>query len=297
MTGQSDSYQEAFTRNIGILTIEEQQKLRNTRVAIAGLGGMGGIDFLTLVRMGIGKFNIADFDTFSIANSNRQVGANSETMGQSKISVMAKMAREISPTIEINLFPLGFQESNAEEFLTNADIVVDAIDFFCFSARELLYKKARLSGKTVLFSAPLGFSTTFHVFTAQSMSFEKYFDIRPEMDSFDKLLSFAVGLAPQALHTKYMNFNPEKLAQGIGSSIGSSCNLGSALISTELISIVLKKKPPFATPKYLQMDAYLLKMKKGRLIFGNRGPIQRIKRWLAGKQYEKYRQAIIKIIK
>ena len=297
MNSEKHSYQEAFTRNIGILSEAEQEKLRTTCVAIAGLGGMGGIDFLTLVRMGVGRFHIADFDTFSVANSNRQVGANSGTVGQSKIDVMYKMAREISPTIEIKLFPLGFLESNANEFLSGADIVIDAIDFFCLSARELLYKKSRELNKTVLFSAPLGFSTTFHVFTPESMSFERYFDIDQKMDRFDKLLAFAVGLAPQALHTKYMNFDPEKLIQGIGSSIGSSCNLGSALVCTELINIILKKKKPFATPNYIQFDAYLLRFAKGKLIFGNRGPIQLLKRWIAGLQYKKYRSAMLLIIK
>lgn len=297
MNKSVEYYNEAFTRNIGILTSSDQLKLKNTRVAIAGLGGMGGIDFLTLVRMGIGKFNIADFDTYSTANSNRQVGANSTTIGQSKISVMEKMAKEISPDIKIKLFPMGFKESNAEEFLSNADIVVDAIDFFCFSARELLYLKSRQYGKTVLFSAPLGFSSTLHVFTPESMSFHDYFDIRPNMDAFDKLLSFAVGLAPYALHTKYMNFDAEKLAQGIGSSIGSACNLGSAFVATELISIILNKKDPFATPRYLQIDPYLFRMKKGYLLFGNRGPIQKLKRWFVAKQYNKYRSAIIKVVK
>lgn len=296
MTKNDDYYQEAFARNIGILTSEEQQKLKNTRVAIAGLGGMGGVNFLTLVRMGVGKFNIADFDTYDTVNSNRQVGANSGTIGQAKIVVMERMAREISPIIEINSFPMGLQENNAEEFLSNADIVVDAIDFFCLSARELLYTKSRELRKTVLFSAPLGFSATMQVFTPDSMSFHRYFDIRPEMDAFDKIVAFAVGVAPQALHTNYMQFDPEKLAQGIGSSIGSACNLGSAFVTTELVNIVLDKKTAFATPRYLQVDLFLLKIKKGRLLFGNRGPIQKLKRWFAVRQYSKYRSAIIKVV-
>jgi molybdopterin/thiamine biosynthesis adenylyltransferase len=258
---------------------------------------MGGVDFLTLVRMGIGKFNIADFDTFSPVNSNRQVGANSATIGQSKISVMEKMAREISPGIEIASFPEGFQESNAEAFLANADIVVDAIDFFCLSARERLYTEARKRGKTVLFSAPLGFSATFHVFTPESPSFHEFFDLRPEMDPFERLLSFAIGLAPKALHLKYMEFSADKIAQGIGSSIASACNLGSAVLTTELVSIVLNRKPAFAAPRYLQVDPYLYRIKIARLPFGNRGPIQRFKRWFARKQYLPYREAILKVIK
>lgn len=293
----SEYYERAFSRNIGILSFQEQERLRNTRVALAGLGGVGGIDFLTLVRMGIGKFNIADFDTYSPANSNRQVGANSQTLGQTKISVMENMAREISPGIEINSFPMGFQSENAQAFLENADIVIDAIDFFCLSARELLYNKAREYKKTVLLSAPLGFSTTLHVFTPESMSFQNYFDFRSNMDGFDKLLAFAVGIAPAALHTKYMKFDADKISQGVGTSIGSACNLCSALVATELVSIVLGRKPTRSTPQYVQMDPYLMKLKKGRLIFGNRGPIQRLKRWFVGKQYSKFREDIVRIVK
>ncbi len=292
-----DYYSKAVSRNIGIITDFEQNKLKQSRVAIAGLGGMGGIDFLTLVRMGIGKFNIADMDTFDAVNSNRQVGANSKTVGKSKLEVMAQMAKEIAPDVEISLFPDGFQEHNADLFLQNADIVIDAIDFFCLSARQNLYKHARRHSKTVVFAAPLGFSTTLHVFLPQAMSFEDYFDLHPGMHAFDKLVAFAVGVAPAALHTNYMEFDPEKLSKGIGSSIASSCNLGSGLVATELVSILLNRKKPLAAPHYIQFDSFLMKLRKGYLPFGNRGPIQKLKRWLITKKYVQYREAISLIVK
>ena len=58
------SYHEAFSRNIGWVTEAEQQRLRQARVAIGGLGGVGGVHLLTLARLGIGGFAIADFDVF-----------------------------------------------------------------------------------------------------------------------------------------------------------------------------------------------------------------------------------------
>ena len=67
----SFDYNVAFSRNIGWLTPDEQTKLRNSRIAIAGLGGVGGSHLLTLARLGIGKFNIADFDRFELHNSKR----------------------------------------------------------------------------------------------------------------------------------------------------------------------------------------------------------------------------------
>ena len=61
------SYDEAFSRNLGWVTDAEQQRLRRSRVCIAGLGGVGGIYLLTLARLGIGAFSVADFDRFSLA--------------------------------------------------------------------------------------------------------------------------------------------------------------------------------------------------------------------------------------
>lgn len=86
-------------------------------MAIGGLGGVGGIHLLTLARLGVGKFNIADFDVFDIVNFNRQVGATLETLQHPKIDVLAAMARQINPEIEIKLFPGGIQNDSIDEFL------------------------------------------------------------------------------------------------------------------------------------------------------------------------------------
>ena len=68
-------YQQAFSRNIGWMTTEEQTVLRGKKIAIAGMGGVGGSHLLTLTRLGLGAFHIADFDQFELANFNRQAGA------------------------------------------------------------------------------------------------------------------------------------------------------------------------------------------------------------------------------
>ena len=84
------NYEKAFSRNIGWVSASEQQTLRGKRVAIAGLGGVGGAHLLTLTRLGIGAFHIADFDTFDIANFNRQAGAMTSTLGRKKSEVLAE---------------------------------------------------------------------------------------------------------------------------------------------------------------------------------------------------------------
>jgi len=79
------NYHQAFSRNLGWVTEQEQDRLRKSRVAIAGLGGVGGFHLLTLARLGVGAFNLADFDTFDLANFNRQAGASLDTLGKSKL--------------------------------------------------------------------------------------------------------------------------------------------------------------------------------------------------------------------
>ena len=91
------NYDEAFSRNIGLFTLEEQDKLRRSHVAIAGMGGVGGVHLITLARTGIGNFTIADPDRFELANMNRQYGARVDTIGRSKVEVMAEGVRRINP--------------------------------------------------------------------------------------------------------------------------------------------------------------------------------------------------------
>ncbi len=87
-------YTQAFSRNLGWLTQHEQASLRKSRVAIAGLGGVGGAHLLTLARLGIGNFNISDFDDFDIHNLNRQAGAfHAAAWGNPSSSTLAKMAQ------------------------------------------------------------------------------------------------------------------------------------------------------------------------------------------------------------
>ncbi|MCE1228355.1 MAG: ThiF family adenylyltransferase, partial [Firmicutes bacterium] len=62
------TYDRAFSRNLGLVSPEEQQRLRQCRVAIAGMGGVGGVEALTFARLGVGKFTIADADAFDVVN-------------------------------------------------------------------------------------------------------------------------------------------------------------------------------------------------------------------------------------
>lgn len=280
-------YQSAFSRNIGLLTLSEQKKLEQSRVAIPGMGGVGGIHLITMVRSGVGKFNISDFDIFEPANANRQYGANVSTYGRSKMEVMKEQALLINPYIEINTFPEGIHSENIDQFLKDVDVVIDGLDFFSFDVRRMLFKKAREKGIFVVTAGPMGFSSALLVFSPEhGMGFDDYFNVVDDMKSEDKSLSFALGLAPRPTHIQYMDFAKVDLEKKAGPSLNVSCQLCAGMAGTEVLRILLKRKGLKPVPYYFQFDPYLMKLKKGKLYFGNKNPIQRIKMNIVKKLLE-----------
>lgn len=278
-------YAQLFKRNLGLVSESDQERLKHSRVAVAGLGGVGGIHLATLARMGIGNFNLADLDTFGEVNMNRQYGANAKTIGLPKVDVMADVVRNINPTVNLRLYTNGVQPDNVVEFLQDADAVVDSIDFFAIKARILLYKTARQLGKTVFFSAPIGHSGTLHAFTPDGMSFFDYYGIREDMTPFDQLVAFSIGLTPRGTHWKYMDLTKVDLNSHAGPSLASACDISAGLLTTEVFTHLLKRRPVQAAPMFVQFDPYRGLYRRGRLWFGSKGPLQSIKRWFVARKF------------
>ena len=187
--GSGYSYTEAYA---------EQARLRATTVAIAGLGGVGAVHLLTLTRLGIGNFRIADFDRFDIANFNRQAGARMDTVGRPKVEIMAAMARDINPELNITAFPEGVTPQNVQDFVANTDVYVDGLDFFAFDARAMVF--AECAGRSIpaVTVAPLGMGAALLNFLPGGMSFEDYFGWHGCTDE-EKALRFFLGLSPAGL--------------------------------------------------------------------------------------------------
>jgi molybdopterin/thiamine biosynthesis adenylyltransferase len=279
------SYDEAFSRNHGLLTLADQEKLRNSHVAIAGMGGVGGVHLMTLARLGIGKFTIADPDTFEVANFNRQFGARLGTVGQSKVAVMAEEARQINPELEIRMFNGRITEQNATEFLAGADVLIDGIDFFAIEARRLLFMTARQLGMWGVTAGPIGFSTAWLSFDPRGMSFDQYFDIQDGMDPFQQLIAFGVGLAPAATHMAYIDLSRVDLRAATGPSVSAACQLCSGVAAMEVVKILTGRGRVEAAPRYHQFDAFTGQLRRGRLAWGNRHPWQRVKRWYLARRF------------
>jgi len=237
MHAQPDfSYEHAFSRNLGLVSETEQARLRKLRVALPGLGGVGGAHLQTLARLGVGAFNLADPDSFELVNVNRQLGALRSTVGHSKVEVMAQAAREINPEANIRLFPQGLQQDNVDAFLDGVDVVVDGIEFFRIEVRELLYRACRAKGIPVVNAGPIGFGAAVLVFTAATPSFEEYFGLEAGMTRAEKLAAFALGLAPglvSDIDPRKVDFEREK-----GPALASACMLCAAAAATEVLKLV-----------------------------------------------------------
>src|SRR4051794_32791265 len=183
---------EAYCRDIGLFSRDEQLRLADARVALPGMGGVGGVHMVTLARAGVGKFNISDLDVYEIANINRQYGASIPSLGRPKIDVMAEEALTINPFLDIKMFPQGISASNVDEFLEDVDVVLDGIDFFAYPIRRLIFNRAKKRGIPVVTAGPLGFSTALLIFTPDGMSFDEYFDVDDATPLRECLIRFAL---------------------------------------------------------------------------------------------------------
>jgi molybdopterin/thiamine biosynthesis adenylyltransferase len=275
------SYSEAFSRNLGLVTPSEQERLRQSRVAVAGLGGVGGVDLVTLARLGIGKFTIADPDVFEVKNSNRQYGAKASTRGLAKAEVMRQVVLDINPEADVRLFAEPLGRDNIDAFLEGAAVLIDGIDAFAVDVRRLLFAAARRRGVYALGAGPIGFSTAWVVFSPHGMSFERYFDLNDAMSDVEKFVAYVIGMCPAATQRAYMDLSHLDVARQTGPSLGLACQLASGVVAAEVAKILLGRGNLRVAPCYQQFDAYTCSLKKGRLLGGNRNPLQRLKRrWL-----------------
>lgn len=286
-TAKKFDYEKAFCRNLGLFDLSEQQKLRNLRVGIPGMGGVGGIHLITLIRMGVGAFHIADSDTFEISNFNRQYGATVKTIGQDKSSVMAERAREINPEVKLRVWNEYVGEKNIDDFLDGCDVIVDGIDAFAVKSRRLLFEQALSRGIPVITAGPIGFSSALLVFRPGSMSVSKYFDFQEDLPKEELFIRFLAGLTPTPLFLQYLKKEYIDVKNQKGPSVASSVSLCAGFAAVEVAKQCLGRGKVYAAPYFHYFDPYLMRFLIRKLPFGNRGPLQKIKLKLMRKALSK----------
>ena len=144
-----------FLRTRLLIGPEAINKLKNSRVAVFGVGGVGSFVTEALARTSVGKIDIFDGDVVDATNINRQLIALQSTIGMSKVEVMKKRLLDINPEIVVNAHHVVFNASNTSEFsFEDYDYIVDAIDMV--SSKLLIISKAKALGKNVISSMGMG---------------------------------------------------------------------------------------------------------------------------------------------
>ena len=118
-----------FSRSELLLGEKATEKLKSCRVAVFGIGGVGGYVVEVLARSGVGELDLIDNDEVALSNLNRQIIALHSTVGRAKVEVAAERARDINPIIKLNINKCFYLDENKEHFdFSKYDYVVDAID-------------------------------------------------------------------------------------------------------------------------------------------------------------------------
>jgi len=144
-----------FSRTQLLLGEEAMEKLKNARVAVFGIGGVGGYTCEALVRSGVGHFDLIDDDKVCLTNLNRQIIATRKTVGKYKTEVMKERILDINPDAKVDTYQCFFLPENADEFpFEEYDYVVDAVD--TVTAKISLVMKCKELGIPIISSMGAG---------------------------------------------------------------------------------------------------------------------------------------------
>lgn len=146
---------EWYSRTELIFGDEAMKKLAKARVAVFGVGGVGGFAVEALARSGVGSLDIIDNDTVALTNLNRQIIALRSTVGEYKVDAAAKRILDINPDIKLNAYRIFFTPETADEFdFSEYDYVIDAID--TVTGKIELVMKAQAAGTPIICSMGAG---------------------------------------------------------------------------------------------------------------------------------------------
>ena len=144
-----------FSRTELLLGKEAMEKLKNAKVAVFGIGGVGGYVCEALVRSGVGAFDLIDDDKVCLTNLNRQIIATRKTVGKYKTDVMKDRILEINPDARVEVHKCFFLPENADEFpFEEYDYIVDAVD--TVTAKISLVMKAQEMNVPIISSMGAG---------------------------------------------------------------------------------------------------------------------------------------------
>jgi molybdopterin/thiamine biosynthesis adenylyltransferase len=253
-----------FKRNYGFFNEAEQQKIIESTVAIAGVGGDGFQLGEKLARIGVTKFIVADPEVFEVENINRVSGAKHSTLGKNKAEVFRDSVMDIQPEATVDIFTDGVNPDNVNEIVSRADLILDESELTKLELGTMIARHARENNKPVLVVLNIGFAAISTSFDPNGrMTFEKVMGI-PKGMPLDEVAELQVDFSRCLPYIpKYGDINSLISAQNGAPlpSISQGVDVASALGSTEAFLHLTsgidnnRRKPTFA-PNWRYMDAY-----------------------------------------
>ena len=267
-----DLYSEIFSRNIGFLTQSEQNKLKDSTVGIAGVGGVGGLLAERLIRIGTGHLKITDPGDFERSNINRQYGSSMGVLGRNKAEVISARFADINPLATIDWSSRGIRiQGDADILVKGCDVIVDEMDFGMFKEAVFLQRAARQKGIYYMFASAIGFGALIIIFDPKGMTLEEYngFDPNVDPESYDgSSIPFEriSPVIPSYAASMPLDILDEILASKRHAPTNSiGVGLASLLATMEVTNILLNKRDIPCAPRYTYIDMIDRQFKVGDL--------------------------------
>lgn len=233
----NDNYWEMLTRQMSIVSEDEQEKFKNATIAVIGCGGIGGAAIEMLARAGVGKLVLADMDEFDMSNLNRQLLSSFNEIGKSKSEVGAERVESINPYADVEAYNTEVNQENIEEIIRDADLVIDAMDNIL--TRVIISRACRKKRIPFIHGAIHGTLGQITVFLPNS---DKDYETMFNLPSLNKeLTEKTVG-------------ELENVASGTPPAIGPTPNIVGCFEAMEAFKIVTGIGKVIVAPKLLTFD-------------------------------------------
>lgn len=251
-----------FERNLGFWSAAEQEALSNARVALAGVGGDGYLLGLSLARMGISRFSVADPEDFERQNMNRVPGARMSTLGRPKVDCFVEDLLDIQPDAQIEVYPTGVSAANVEGFMHGADLVVDETELTRLELGAMIADEARRIGLPVVVVMNIGFAAQVTSYDPAGPGFREMMGIGID-ESLDEIAQRTVDFGRCVPYiAPYTDIDVLRAVQAGAPlpSIVSGVNLASALGASQCFLHLTKgiddsRASPILYPRVLYLDS------------------------------------------
>lgn len=251
-----------YSRNLGFISEAEQGALINSKVAIAGAGGDGGMLAIQLARLGVGEIRLADPDPFEPENINRQAVCTQKTVGENKAIAVGKYISEINPDIHVATYTDGVTAENVEEFLAGADLLIDETEFTMHSIGVMLAREARKNNISNLMALNIGFGATVTSYHPRGKTLEKMLglDEKAPLDEIEEqevALSHWLPYIPPYgdLNTFKVVAAGKKSAPSVAPGVAIAAGTASTQALLHLTKGIPNRRPePVYAPKFMIVD-------------------------------------------